>query len=77
MLRGSVFVETQEDLMDVYNLFVNSSDFDLIQVKNEFNKPYDSEKIGYRKPFNRVILYLIFNNGIICEIKLIFGKQPV
>lgn len=66
MLRASIYVDTEDEMRDVYEELTNAWDLDLIKVVNEMNKP-----------LKRVTLYFVFYKGITCEIKLRFGEQKV
>lgn len=66
LLRGSIYVQSYDEMMTAYNEIYNSKHFELVQVVNEIDK--------YIK---RVTLYLIFMKGIIVEIKLKYGVHQV
>ena len=66
MLQARIYTESYEDIMDVYKEFTSSWDLDLIRVKNEITSP-----------LKRITLLFVFCKGIICEIKLEFGKRLV
>jgi len=63
MLRASIYVDSEDDMRNVYEELVDAWDLDLIKVKNEMDKP-----------LKRVTLYFVFYKGITCEIKLRYGE---
>ena len=63
MLRASIYVETEEDMKNVYEELIEGWDLDLVKVINELDKP-----------LKRVTLYFVFYKGITCEIKLRYGE---
>ena len=62
MIQAEIFVHTYDEVISVYKRLMNSQELNLVKIKNEISLP-----------LKRISLFVIFNSGILCEIKLKFG----